>query len=205
MPFPGTAGVIPALVAGIRVQSAPSYVGLENSAAGVADALDPGHKARDDSVAAFTPFGTARSLPGSVAVGCPRKRQAPRTSMKPQVSEHGLDGVEIFHDLEEEERARLAAELETLNLQARRRAGAPGRDGGRALCRRHRAASPSPSKAGARRWPSWARASRSARSPSLPAARAPPPSRRCATAWCCGWGGPSSRSCRPRARRSGAR
>jgi NTE family protein len=37
--------------------------------------------------------------------------------MKPQVSEHGLDGVEIFHDLEEEERARLAAELETLNLR----------------------------------------------------------------------------------------
>ena len=37
--------------------------------------------------------------------------------MKPQVSEHGLDGVEIFRDLEEEERARLAAELETLNLK----------------------------------------------------------------------------------------
>ena len=37
--------------------------------------------------------------------------------MKPQISEHGLDGVEIFHDLEEEERARLAAELETLNLR----------------------------------------------------------------------------------------
>jgi NTE family protein len=37
--------------------------------------------------------------------------------MKPQVSEHGLDGVEIFADLEEEERARLAAELETLNLR----------------------------------------------------------------------------------------
>ena len=37
--------------------------------------------------------------------------------MKPQVSEHGLDGVEIFRDLEEDERARLAAELETLNLR----------------------------------------------------------------------------------------
>src|SRR5262245_47222742 len=37
--------------------------------------------------------------------------------MKPQISEHGLDGVEIFADLEEEERARLAAELETLNLK----------------------------------------------------------------------------------------
>jgi NTE family protein len=37
--------------------------------------------------------------------------------MKPQVSEHGLDGVEIFRDLEEDERSRLAAELETLNLK----------------------------------------------------------------------------------------
>src|SRR5215510_9668618 len=37
--------------------------------------------------------------------------------MKPQVSEHVLDGVEIFADLEEEERARLAAELESLNLK----------------------------------------------------------------------------------------
>ena len=37
--------------------------------------------------------------------------------MKSKVSEHGLDGVEIFHDLEESERARLAAELETLNLK----------------------------------------------------------------------------------------
>jgi NTE family protein len=32
-------------------------------------------------------------------------------------SEHGLDGVEIFRDLEESERARLAAELEVLNLK----------------------------------------------------------------------------------------
>jgi NTE family protein len=37
--------------------------------------------------------------------------------MKSQVSEHGLDGVEIFADLEDAERARLAAELETLNLK----------------------------------------------------------------------------------------
>ena len=37
--------------------------------------------------------------------------------MKAKVSEHGLDGVEIFRDLEESERARLAAELETLNLK----------------------------------------------------------------------------------------
>lgn len=37
--------------------------------------------------------------------------------MKPQVAETGLDGVEIFQDLEEAERARLAAELETLNLK----------------------------------------------------------------------------------------
>jgi NTE family protein len=37
--------------------------------------------------------------------------------MKSQVSEHGLDGVEIFRDLEDAERARLAAELETLNLK----------------------------------------------------------------------------------------
>jgi NTE family protein len=37
--------------------------------------------------------------------------------MKSQVSEHGLDAVEIFADLEETERARLAAELETLNLK----------------------------------------------------------------------------------------
>src|SRR5581483_3501796 len=37
--------------------------------------------------------------------------------MKSKVSEHGLDGVEIFHDLEDAERARLAAELETLNLK----------------------------------------------------------------------------------------
>jgi NTE family protein len=38
-------------------------------------------------------------------------------SMKPPVSEHGLDGVEIFQDLEESERARLAAELETRTLR----------------------------------------------------------------------------------------
>ena len=37
--------------------------------------------------------------------------------MKSKVSEHGLDGVEIFRDLEEGERARLAGELETLNLK----------------------------------------------------------------------------------------
>src|SRR5215213_5322105 len=37
--------------------------------------------------------------------------------MKPQISEHGLDGVEIFHDLAPAERSRLAAELETLNLR----------------------------------------------------------------------------------------
>ena len=37
--------------------------------------------------------------------------------MKSKVSEHGLDGVEIFRDLEEAERARLAAELQTLNLK----------------------------------------------------------------------------------------
>jgi NTE family protein len=37
--------------------------------------------------------------------------------MKPQISEQGLDGVEIFRDLEEDERARLAAELETLTLK----------------------------------------------------------------------------------------
>src|SRR5256884_5804793 len=37
--------------------------------------------------------------------------------MKSQVAEHGLDGVEIFQDLEEAGRARLAAELETLNLR----------------------------------------------------------------------------------------
>jgi NTE family protein len=37
--------------------------------------------------------------------------------MKPQVSQHGLDGVEIFQDLEEDERSRLAAELETLTLK----------------------------------------------------------------------------------------
>ena len=37
--------------------------------------------------------------------------------MKPNVSEHGLDGVEIFRDLEDAERARLAAELVTLNLK----------------------------------------------------------------------------------------
>jgi NTE family protein len=37
--------------------------------------------------------------------------------MKSHVAEHGLDGVEIFRDLEEAERARLAAELQTLNLK----------------------------------------------------------------------------------------
>ena len=37
--------------------------------------------------------------------------------MKPQVSAHGLDGVEIFADLDEAERTRLAAELETLTLK----------------------------------------------------------------------------------------
>src|SRR5438477_10877903 len=37
--------------------------------------------------------------------------------MKSQVSGHGLDGVEIFHDLGDAERARLAAEVETLNLK----------------------------------------------------------------------------------------
>lgn len=37
--------------------------------------------------------------------------------MKPQISEQGLDGVEIFKDLEDDERARLAAELETLTLK----------------------------------------------------------------------------------------
>jgi NTE family protein len=37
--------------------------------------------------------------------------------MKAKASEHGLDGVEIFRDLEESERARLAAELVTLNLK----------------------------------------------------------------------------------------
>src|SRR5262249_56152997 len=37
--------------------------------------------------------------------------------MKAKASEHGLNGVEIFRDLEESERARLAAELETLNLK----------------------------------------------------------------------------------------
>ena len=37
--------------------------------------------------------------------------------MKSQVAEQSLDGVEIFRDLEEAERARLAAELETLNLR----------------------------------------------------------------------------------------
>ena len=37
--------------------------------------------------------------------------------MQSRVAEHGLDGVEIFRDLEPAERARLAAELETLNLR----------------------------------------------------------------------------------------
>jgi NTE family protein len=37
--------------------------------------------------------------------------------MKSHVAEQSLDGVEIFRDLEEAERARLAAELETLNLR----------------------------------------------------------------------------------------
>jgi NTE family protein len=37
--------------------------------------------------------------------------------MQAKASEHGFDGVEIFRDLEESERARLAAELETLNLR----------------------------------------------------------------------------------------
>jgi NTE family protein len=37
--------------------------------------------------------------------------------MKTLLSEHGLDGVEIFASLEASERARLAAELETLNLK----------------------------------------------------------------------------------------
>jgi len=37
--------------------------------------------------------------------------------MKSKVTEHGLDGVEIFRDLEDAERARLAGELETLNLK----------------------------------------------------------------------------------------
>jgi len=37
--------------------------------------------------------------------------------MKPQVSEHGLDGVEIFQDLAPAERARLARELATLTLK----------------------------------------------------------------------------------------
>ena len=41
-----------------------------------------------------------------------------KQEMKPQVSEHGLDGVEIFQDLEEDERARLVAELETLSSGA---------------------------------------------------------------------------------------
>ena len=40
-----------------------------------------------------------------------------KQEMKPQVSEHGLDGVEIFQDLEEDERSRLVAELETLTLR----------------------------------------------------------------------------------------
>lgn len=37
--------------------------------------------------------------------------------MESRVSEHGLDGVEIFHDLDPAERAKLAAELDTLNLR----------------------------------------------------------------------------------------
>jgi len=37
--------------------------------------------------------------------------------MKPQASEHGLDGVAIFRDLAPAERARLASELETLTLR----------------------------------------------------------------------------------------
>jgi NTE family protein len=37
--------------------------------------------------------------------------------MKPQVSAHGLDGVDIFQDLEKAERAHLASELETLPLK----------------------------------------------------------------------------------------
>lgn len=37
--------------------------------------------------------------------------------MKPNVPEHGLDGVEIFHGLDPAERARLAAELEMLTLK----------------------------------------------------------------------------------------
>ena len=37
--------------------------------------------------------------------------------MQSRVAEQGLDGVEIFHDLEPAERAKLAAELETLNLR----------------------------------------------------------------------------------------
>ncbi len=37
--------------------------------------------------------------------------------MKPNLPEHGLDGVEIFHDLDAAERARLAAELQTLTLK----------------------------------------------------------------------------------------
>jgi NTE family protein len=37
--------------------------------------------------------------------------------MNSRVAAHALDGVEIFHDLEPAERAKLAAELDTLNLQ----------------------------------------------------------------------------------------
>jgi NTE family protein len=37
--------------------------------------------------------------------------------MKPRAPQHGLDGVEIFSDLDETERARLAAELDTLALK----------------------------------------------------------------------------------------
>lgn len=37
--------------------------------------------------------------------------------MQSRVAEHGLEGVEIFHDLEPAERTRLAAELDTISLQ----------------------------------------------------------------------------------------
>ena len=37
--------------------------------------------------------------------------------MSQDATEHGLDAVEIFHDLTADERARLTAELDTLSLK----------------------------------------------------------------------------------------
>src|SRR3990172_9948852 len=62
-------------------------------------------------------FSPARSLSRATEVGWPQETPAYNKPMKAHLTEHGLDGVEIFAGIELAERARLAAELETVSLK----------------------------------------------------------------------------------------